>query len=99
MKKCNNCKTQNTETQKVPFVAVESEALRQHKIIKWLILVIVLLIVLLFGSNLAWTIYNNQFETVKETYDIEVEQDTERGNNNCIVNGGEINNGETESKN
>lgn len=94
-KKCNGCKTQNTETEKIPLVSAECEATRQHKIICRLIWVVVLLTVLLFGSNLAWTLYESQFETFTETY--EVEQDTEHGNNNCIIKGGEICNGTPEN--
>lgn len=37
------------------------------RIIKWLIIVIVLLVLLLFGTNLAWTIYENQFEEVSSS--------------------------------
>lgn len=94
-KKCNGCKTQNTETEKISLVSAECEATRQHKIICRLIWVVVLLTVLLFGSNLAWTLYESQFETFTETY--EVEQDTEHGNNNCIIKGGEICNGTSEN--
>lgn len=90
-KKCTGCKTQNTETKKIPLVSAECEATRQHAIIKRLISVVLFLVVLLFGTNLAWIVYESQFENVVETY--EVEQDTEHGNNNCIIKGGEICNG------
>lgn len=90
-KKCNGCKTQNTETNKISLVSAECEATRQHAIIKRLISVVLFLVVLLFGTNLAWIVYESQFENVVETY--EVEQDTEHGNNNCIIKGGEICNG------
>lgn len=102
-KKCTNCKIENTkgqkqtETKNIPLVSAECEATRQHKIICRLIWVVVLLTVLLFGSNLAWTVYEKQFDTVTETYDIDLKQDTENGNNNCIVNGGGICNGTAES--
>ncbi len=94
-KKCTGCKTRNTETEKISLVSAECEATRQHKIICRLIWVVVLLTVLLFGSNLAWTLYESQFETFTETY--EVEKDTEHGNNNCIIKGGEICNGTPEN--
>lgn len=92
-KHCTSCKTQNTA--QVPLAAKECEATRAHNIIKRLIWVIVLLVVLLVGSNLAWTIYGAQFEEVVTTTveDFEIVQDTEHGTNNCIVNGGEICNG------
>lgn len=94
-KKCTGCKTPNTETKQIPLVSAECEATRQHKIIKRLISVILILVLLLFGTNLAWIVYESQFQAVNETY--EVEQDTEHGNNNCIIKGGEICNGTSEN--
>lgn len=94
-KKCTGCKIQNTETKKISLVTAECEATRQHAIIKHLIGVVLALVLLLFGSNLAWIVYESQFDTVYETY--EVEQDTEHGNNNCIIKGGEICNGISEN--
>lgn len=35
-------------------------------IFKWLIMTNLVTIILLFGSNLAWIIYESQFETVSE---------------------------------
>lgn len=97
-KKCTGCKTQNTETKKIPLVSAECEATRQYAIIKRLIGVVLILVLLLFGTNLAWIVYESQFENVVDTYNIDLEQDTEHGNNNCIVNGGEICNGTSESQ-
>lgn len=101
-KKCTQCKTtqtQNTETMKdIPLVSAECEATRQHKIIKLVVFGWIMTILLLFGSNLAWIVYESQFENVVETYNVDLEQDTENGNNNCIVNGGEICNGTSESQ-
>lgn len=55
-KKCTHC--QNTETMReVPLVALECEATRQHKIIMYLIYAVMVLAVLLFGSNLAWLFF------------------------------------------
>jgi hypothetical protein len=60
---------------------------------------IVLLIVLLVGSNAAWLAYESQFETLETTTEeYEINQDSENGNNNSIINGGEIVNGETNDK-
>lgn len=83
---------QNTE---IPFIVYESEAIRNNSIIKKLILVIAILILLLFGSNLSWIVYMSQFENVVETTSesYSIEQDTEQGSNNCIIKGGEIING------
>ena len=56
------------------------------RIIKWLIIVIAMLIILLAGSNLAWIIYENQFEDYSET----VTQETADGDNNYIGEDGII---------
>lgn len=59
-KKCTGCKTaqtQNTETKKIPLVAAECEATRQHQIIMYLIYALMVVSVLLFGSNLAWLFF------------------------------------------
>lgn len=66
--------------------AYEGALDRFHRIIRWLIIVIILLVLCLVGSNLAWVIYENQFET--ET--IRVEQEAEEGNNNYIGEDGFI---------
>lgn len=94
-KKCNGCKTQNTETEKISLVSAECEATRQHKIICRLIWVIILMFVLFTG----YVVYNSQYEVVRETTTetYEVEQDTEHENNNCVINGGEIVNGTAEN--
>lgn len=56
------------------------------RIIKWLIIVIVILILALIGTNLAWTIYENQFETIETTQenDVVAWQD---GDENTVVGG------------
>lgn len=83
-KKCTHC-NDKIGGEKVSLVSAESEATRQQIVIKRLISVIILLAVMLFGSNLS------QFETIKETYT--VRQNTKCGNNNCVIKEGEINNG------
>lgn len=56
------------------------------RIIKWLVIVIVLLIILCAGSNLAWIIYENQFEDYSET----ITQQSDTGDNNYIGEDGFI---------
>lgn len=94
-KTCNGCETDKPHAS-VPYVVYESATARAERQIKTLICVIVLLIMLLVGSNGAWLWYNSQFETVEETTTetYTVEQDAESGNNNSIINGGEVVNGE-----
>lgn len=64
----------------------ESALDRMHRIIKWLIVVIVILILALVGTNLAWVLYENQYEDYSET----VTQETTDGDNNYIGQDGFI---------
>ena len=91
-KSCNNCS--NTPATNVPYVVHESAMARAERQTKRLVAIIILLIVLLVGSNIGWLIYESQFETISESYVIE--QEGENSNNNSIINGGEIINGTTE---
>ncbi|MEE0968168.1 MAG: hypothetical protein U0M06_02190 [Clostridia bacterium] len=81
-KTCNNCGT-NEEMAVMPIAQHEKDQNRLMLIIKWLVGVIVALIVLLVGSNIAWIVYESQFETV-ETWEQEVIQDAENGENNFV---------------
>jgi hypothetical protein len=58
-------------------------------------IIIIVLILALVGSNLAWVIYENQFATEQ----IEVTQENDRGFNSYIGNDGDIYNGETDNQN
>ena len=84
----------------MPIAEHEKDQNRLMDIIKRLIAVIVILIVLLVGSNVGWLIYNSQFEVVEETKtETNITQDNESGYNNYIGNNGDIVNGETDNKN
>ena len=96
-KKCNNCGTDKTPAS-VPYVVHESAMARAERHTKAFIWVIVLLIVLLVGSNGAWLWYENQFEVVEETTTT-ITQDNADGYNNYIGNDGDIVNGEANDKN
>ena len=96
-KKCNHCGTNNTPAN-VPFAVYESVMARAERHTKALVWVIVLLIVLLVGSNGAWLWYENQFEVVEETTTT-ITQDNADGYNNYIGNDGDIVNGEANYKN
>lgn len=97
MANCETCKAKQNPVS-VPYFAHESAMARAERQIKSLVWVIVLLILLLVGSNAGWLIYESQFEVVEETTTetYEIEQDG-AGINNSIINGGEIVNGETNS--
>lgn len=93
-KKCNNCGT-NNDMAVMPIAQNEKDQNRLTDIIKRLIAVIVLLVVLLVGTNAGWLIYESQFEVVEEktTETYTIDQDAETGNNNSVINGGEVVNG------
>lgn len=84
---------------KIPFAAHESAMARTKRHTKALIWVIVLLIVLLVGTNAGWLIYNSQFEVVEETTETIIKQDNADGYNNYIENDGDIVNGKADNNN
>lgn len=89
-KTCNSCKTDDMAV--MPIAQHEKDQNRLMGIIKWLIAVIVILIVLLVGSNISWLVYENSFEEVVTTEEtiIDAQQDGEGTN---IVGGGDVNYG------
>ena len=95
-KKCNHCETNNAPAN-VPYVVHESAMARAERHTKALVWVIVLLIVLLVGTNAGWLWYESTMETVIETAETtfeDVVQKSNEGSNN-IVGGdmiGETNN-------
>lgn len=96
-KKCNHCGTNNAPAS-VPYVVHESAMARAERHTKALVWVIVLLIVLLVGSNVGWLIYEAQFEVVEETTtETTVTQDNADGYNNYIGNDGDIVNGKADN--
>lgn len=92
-KTCNSCGTGKSPVS-VPYVVHESAMARAERQTKALVWVIVLLIVLLVGSNCAWLWYENQFEVVEETITTfeDVVQESAEGSNNIV--GGDFVNGE-----
>lgn len=93
IKKCDDCATAKPSF--VPYAVYEMEQAKSERTSKRLIAVIVLLILLLVGSNIGWLIYESQFETI-ETTTQEVIQEADNGENHFI--GGDIV-GETDSEN
>jgi hypothetical protein len=92
---CNGCGADEIATVTMSEGAWERHEERNKKLINKLIAVILVLVVLLVGSNVAWLIYESQFETVEATYQ-EVVQEADNGENNFV--GGDII-GTTDSEN
>ena len=86
MSNCSNCNNEKSTPEAVPYIVHESAMARAERGAKRLWVVIILLIVLLVGSNGAWLWYESQFE-VMETTTIEAEQD---GSGVNIVGGGNV---------
>ena len=70
-KTCNNCNTTENPNVVVPYVAHESAMARSERHNKRLWIVILVLIVALLGTNIAWIIYEAQLETVEESTVVE----------------------------
>lgn len=81
MPECNECRK---ERQGVPFIVHEADMARMERTIKRLWILLLVLVVLLVGTNIAWIAYESQF--VEETI-TEIEQDADGNGNNYIVGG------------
>lgn len=71
----------------IPYVIVESMLTRLERTLTKLWIVILILIVLLVGSNIAWLYYESQFETTEITQDV----DTGNGDNTTAIGIGDHN--------
>lgn len=77
----------------VPYIVYESEAARHERTVKRLITALLIAILLIVGSNLAWLWMFNQYDFSSEPYTIEGQ---DNANANYLESGmdGVINNGE-----
>lgn len=91
MKSCDGC----NEKMSIPYVVHEATATRLERINTRLWVIILILIFALIASNLAWVIYEKQFDVVEKNVEIECQQDSDGIN---IVSGGNVSCG-TESQN
>lgn len=76
----------------VSYLAYESATSRQERTIKRVWILCLVLIVALVGSNIGWICYENQFEEISVTQEVEATAD---GSSNLNVNtvGGDYNGG------
>lgn len=91
--------TEHTENEKginIPYIAYEASQSRLERIIKRLWITTIILIVLLVGTNVAWLIYEAQFQYYEE---LEVTQENSDGDNNFIGNDGDITYGQADGSN
>ena len=77
---CNTCKNKTKPPETVSFFVHESVQASMERTIKRLWITIVLLILMLVGTNGAWLYYESQMESIYQ----EVIQDAETGTNNFV---------------
>lgn len=77
----------------VPYIVYESEAARHERTVKRLLTALLVTILLMVGTNMAWLYVFNQYDISSEEYTIEGH---ENANANYLESGmdGVINNGE-----
>lgn len=78
-----DCKSCKGNREQIPYIVHEGAMSRMERVNKRLVAIIVLLIVLLVCSNIAWLIYESKYQDIC----IEAEQD---GYGVNIVGGGDI---------
>lgn len=71
----------------------EANAARLERTISRLWILLIIMLILLVGTNVAWICYENQFEDTVTTVTQDVQQDADSGSNTFV--GGDYN-GETE---
>ena len=71
MANCETCNKVQNAPESVPYIVHESSMARMERQIKRLWITVLVMIVMLVGTNGAWLLYNSQFqavETVMEEY-------------------------------
>lgn len=78
------------DERKISYIAYESTVAMMERTIRRLWVMCILLVILLVGTNVAWLIYESQFEYFTETTTIDQDAETE-GDGTIILNGtGEV---------
>ena len=75
MANCETCKKAQNVPESVPYIAHEASMARMERHSKRLWIAVLLLIVMLVGTNAAWLFYESSFEDAVTTTTIESEQD------------------------
>ena len=87
MADCESCKSKNQQAADVPYIAYEAALTKAEFSFKRLWAAIILLFVLLFGSNAGWLYYESQFEETATTIEAEADDGgNAAANNNGMVN-------------
>lgn len=80
----------------ISYVAFEGVCARFERTIKRLWILVIILTLLLVGTNCAWLWYESQFQYV-ETTEVSQDVNTEDGENVVVSGTGDINYGESEA--
>lgn len=92
---CNTCKEKQKHAEPVSYLAFESMKATLERTIRRLWILIIILVILLFGTNAAWIYYESQWEVLETT---EVSQDVDTQNGTAYVAGiGDVYYGEGET--
>lgn len=75
-------------TKDVPYIVYESEAARHERTVKRLLIALLVTILLMVGTNMAWLYVWNQYDFSSESYVIEGADDS---NANMLGNGASVN--------
>ena len=86
MADCKSCKVKEQHAEPVPFIVHEGMMARAERTAKRLWITILLLIVLLVGTNAGWIWFESQFEYSQTTQ--EVTQESNQVDNSFI--GGDV---------
>lgn len=87
MADCKSCKVKEQPSETVPYIVHEGMITRAEITAQRLWITILLLIVLLFGSNAGWLWYESQFEETTTTIEAEADDGGNAvANNNGMVN-------------
>ena len=73
MKSCDGC----NDKMSIPYVVHKATVTRLERINTRLWVVILILIFALIASNLAWVIYEKQFDVVEKNVEIKCQQDSD----------------------
>ena len=87
MADCKSCKSKDQPSETVPYIVHEGMMARAERTAKRLWITILLLIVLLVGTNAGWLYYESQFEETATTIEAEADDGGNAvANNNGMVN-------------
>lgn len=85
------------EEKMIPYFSHEGDMARMERANKRLWILLIIIFLAFVGSNMAWIVYENQFQDVVTS--IEAEQEAEDGGNNYVVGGNMYEPTESESNN